>query len=298
MSVCLLVVPGPTATAQQATPSHAFQVIDTVNAELALLHEANESGPANDPNAPALTPRRPRHVLQNALLVHAKVQALRQLCGLSASPRPALPANEVTPKDVKALLTAILQDTRTLRAVFGVEAPAVEKPFVDGKQPLDVYRQITNASLQLDGLGIPAVVPNDVYRRALEVHDALREVVVARRGTAPDIKRTSRGKTPRDVYDVAFTLLERLKLLAERRPAFAIPGGVILPNKRGGAIMPSHVIALMNDALGEIHSMRIVSGFDPPLARAPAQSGKTPSDVFDAVRTSVDLVDMLIDGET
>ena len=173
------------ADAAPITPDDVYRVTGMINGELELLHESNDSIPTVDINAPDLTPRRPRHVLQKAREVLLKVQLLRKINGLPESALPPMPLREVRPADVKKMVDLIEQDIVALRPVFGVTKSPVSVPRPSGKRPTDVYADLDRATARLDVLGIPRIVPNDIYRVALTIIGDLEKVRSARGLTEP-----------------------------------------------------------------------------------------------------------------
>ena len=170
MSILLVLAGYPLeADAARITPDDVYRVTGMINGELELLHESNDSMPTVDMNTPDLTRRRPRHVLQKAREVLLKVQLLRKINGLPESDLPPMPLREVRPADVKKMVDLIKQDIVALRPVFGVTKSPISVPRPSGKRPTDVYPDLARASARLDGLGIPRIVPNDVYRVALTI---------------------------------------------------------------------------------------------------------------------------------
>lgn len=287
----LCVVAATNVTAQTVTPSHVYQVVDNVNAELALMHTANNSNSSGDKKAPALTKRRPRHVIQAARMVLLKVQALRAINGLAKNPVPPFPVREVLPADVKKIVERILADVRDLRAKFDVTGPSPSVALKSGKTPTDVYGNLIRASLQIDGLGIPRVVPNGVYQVAMTIIGDLKKVRTAR-GITAEVKFQAGGKRkrPKHVFDRGVELLAAIKSLSATNPNLAIPGGVVMPNKRSGKIRPGHVMELLNNVLAEISAVKVKVGAKTPTELAPMPSGKSPSNVFDAVSTALAMV--------
>ena len=157
------------ASATEITPNNVYRVVDAIHADLALFHDASSLTPAVTEAQHSLTPRRPRHVLQKAREVMVKVQLLRKINGLPDTEMPLMPARDIRPSDVLRLVERIHEDLAELRPIFGVggSPDTIAKP--SGKTPSDVYHSLYHVSAQLDGLGIPRVVPNDVYRVALTV---------------------------------------------------------------------------------------------------------------------------------
>ena len=282
------------ANAQSITPSHVFQVIENINAELAAMHEANSSQPSVDQNAPTLTPRAPRHVVQKAREVLLKVELLRTLNGLPEHPVPPFPVAEITPGHVKVLVDQALADLLDLRANFNVTKPVSAVPLVMGKTPTDNYADLQKASESLDGLGIPKIVPNDVYRLALVMVDDLEKIRAARGKTdVIEAPTGATGKKPLDTYNQAFAVLEQLKSKIEADPSIKLAGGIVLPNRRTGAIIPAHVADLENNLLAELGSLKFAFGVTSPSLLPPEPQGKNPSDTYDILTKALALATSL-----
>ena len=282
------------ADAEAITPDDVYRVTGKINGELALLHESNDSIPAVDTNAPDLASRRPRHVLQKAREVMLKVQLLRKINGLAENDLPPMPLREVRPADVRVMVELIRQDIVALRPIFGVTKPPISVPRPSGKRPTDVYADLARATAKLDGLGIPRIVPNDVYRVALTIIGDLEKVRSARGLTEPvPMQSGSKDKRPSDVYAKAFELLQALESLTSENPDFEISGGVVLLNRRSGRIKPTHVMDLLDNILAELSAIKVKVEAGSLTEFAPPQAGKTPSHVYDAVSIALVLAETL-----
>lgn len=289
-AVLLLSLPSP-VTAEEITPSHVFQSTDNIISELSSMHEANFSTP--EKSRLKLTPRRPRHVFQKAREVYLKVQRLKEAKGESAVSLKPFPVRAVKPHDVKELVDNSLSDLQKLRGKFGSKKPeAVAMP--KGKTPTDVYMNLSHAGAYIDSLGIPKTVPNDVYQLAQTIIGDLK-TIRAKKGITSEINEppAASGKKPSDVYLESLALLEKLKKLTDN-PDYAIPGGVVLLKKVSGRITPGIVLDALNNSLAEVGAIKQVSGVSDPTVIAPKQSGKTPSDVYMAVKKAQAIVDTLI----
>ncbi len=295
MSVVLFLAGYPREGGAAAiTPDDVYRITGTINGELELLHESNDSMPIVDINASELTPRRPRHVMQKAREVLLKVQLLRRINGLAESELPPMPLREVRPADVKVVVDLIRRDLAALRSIFGVTEVPFSAPKPTGKTPTDVYGDLVRAGEQLDALGIPRIVPNDVYRVALTIIGDLEKVRAARGLIEPiPARRGSKDKQPSDVYEKAFELLRALGTLTSENSGFEIPGGVVLLNRRSGRIEPAHVMDLLNNILAEISAIKVKVGARSLTEFAPPQAGKTPSHVYDPVSTALTLAETL-----
>ncbi len=282
------------ANAQGITPSHVFQVVDNVNGELALMHQANGSKGKKDKKAPALNPRKPRHVIQKAREVLLKVQVLRKTNGLSVNAVPTLPTREIVPADVKNVVTQILTDLRPLRKPFGVKKASPKSELTSGKNPTHVYGNLIKADLLISGLGIPRVVPNDVYQIGMTIVGDLK-LIRKHVGINEELQMASPSKRqkPKHVFARGMEVLAAMKALSDANPKFAVPGGIILPNDRTGKVTPGHVIDLFNNVLADISAIKAKLGINVPTKLAPVASGKTPSNVFDAINTALSAVKSL-----
>ncbi len=288
----LLIVLSATAYAQNVSPSHVYQVVDNVVAELSLLNEANSSVANKDKNAPEILPRKPRHVIQKAKEVLHKIQILRKLNGLIEKDLPNFPVSEVKPADVKLMVNRILDDLTDLRGKFSVTAPASNATLGAEKTPTDVYKHLQTANLLIGGLGIPKPVPNDVYRIALTIIGDLNLVREAQ-GKPHKLYMPATGSKdikPKAVLEKSIELISVLKARSEASgDRLKVPGGVIVPNMRSGKISSGHVQGVLNNALAEIAAMKVASGSTNYTVIAPPQSGKTPSDVYYAVLTALEI---------
>ncbi|MCB2261445.1 MAG: hypothetical protein LGR52_00625 [Candidatus Thiosymbion ectosymbiont of Robbea hypermnestra] len=274
----------------QTTPNHVYQVVENVKAELTEMHKATISEPCK--TNVNLTERRPRHVLQKTREVYGDVQKLRKLKGLDENALPSFSVRAVTPADVRGLADKTLADVKEVREKSGASAPAAV-PLPSGKKPTDVYANLMQVKASIGGLGIPATVPNDVYRVALAIVSDIEKIRAAKGVTvAVADPAPSKGKAPKDVYGVAYKLLGKVKALTEK-DGYGIPGGVVMLNKVSGCITPAEVIDILNNILAEVGAIKVTVGATAATEFAGAQSGKTPSDVYDALVKAEALVDSL-----
>ena len=173
-SVPILVLATNFAHAEKITPSHVYQLVDSVDKKLDLFHDADFS---QSPDVTIkLAPRKPRHVLQKAQEAYIKVQKLRVLNSLSENPVKPIPVRAVVPADVKESVQRISDDLEALHKIYGINN-IPEAPLPQGKKPTDVYKHLVRVSTSLDHLGLPAVVPNDVYRVAETLVLDLQKIV-------------------------------------------------------------------------------------------------------------------------
>lgn len=280
--VCFCAVMSGAAQAQSAKPADVLVVVETVGYQIERLYEATlKKVPATA--ALNLTPRRPRHVYSKAREVFTKTQMLRQLNGLPENSLPPLPAGEITPGDVRALVMLVSRDvTSVLPAYWAQASDAVPKKRVSAT-PTDVYQGLHKLSQQLDGLGLPAVVPNDVHRIARMISAGLADVYRARSGKAfANLSRgNAQGKSPVDAYNEGYAFLVALKAFTETTEGADLPGGIVLPNRPSGRITPTAVMELANTIYADLGSLKVVSGASMDGGLAKPSAGMTPSNVYD-----------------
>ncbi len=278
-------------------PSDVYQVVETVNAELAVLLGASNiaaDGARSDRAAPPLTPRQPRHVVQKAREVLLKVQSLRALNGLPENPVPPFPVEEAMPADSKRMVDAIYHDVAELRGKFNVTEAAPPAPLVPDKTPTDVYGKLQRASDALDLLGVPRTMPNDVCRVAVMIVKDLETIAAARgRPLPPPAAPREPGQNPDASYRKTYEVLERLKARVEAKPALMVPGGIVLPGRRSPPLTPANVLDLENNLLAELGSVKATLGIVTPTLVPPLIHGKTPADTVDLLDRALLLVDAL-----
>ncbi|WP_425052436.1 hypothetical protein [Psychromarinibacter sp. S121] len=282
--VCLFAtVLAPLGTqAQEATPNHVFQRTEEVLLHLDLLNAANfsETAEIEVPDDPT----RPRHVLQTARDVWRKLQLLRYMNGLPTASLDPVPSREVTPSDVKEVMDRILSGVVDLRGAYGVEDEVATPALPEGKTPTDVNANLLRIGAQLDALGVPATVPNDVFQLASTVLMALEDIA---RHTGTEFNTGSlwpeTGRTPANVYQAVHQLIADLKTLSEADPRFAVDG-IVDPGQLSGDITPADVMKILSRAMADVQAIRAAAGVEEPAASAPYLGGKTPSDVYFAVK--------------
>ncbi|WP_089728113.1 hypothetical protein [Candidatus Thiosymbion oneisti] len=274
----------------QTTPDHVYQVVDNVKAELAEMHKANSTKP---PKVKVnLTKRMPRHVLQKTREVYGDVQKLRKLKGLDEKALPSFPVRTVKPADVRGLADKTLADVKEVRKKVGAAAPTAA-PLPSGKEPTDVYAELMQVKASIGGLGVPETTPNDAYQVALTIISDIEKVRAAKGiKVAVADPAAAKGKKPKDVYKEAYKLLGKVKALT-KKDGYGVPGGVVMPNKLDGPITPTEVIDILNNILAEVGAIKVAVGATAATEFPGKQSGKTPSDVYNALRKAEALVDSL-----
>jgi len=279
-------------SAQSAKPADVLVVIHTVRGNLEKLYEASVQDVPSIPTL-TLTPRKPRHVYRKASEVFAKAQTLRQLNGLKRNTLPTQPSSEITPSNVRDLVSEIAADIKALLPLYWTKASSGVPSKKDGVTPTDVYQGLNQLSFLIDGLGIPGVVPNDVHAVSRLVHQDMSAIYETKKGTAFAARALTpvAGKSPGDVYNKAFELLEAIKAQTLANESWSIPGGIIMPNRDSGAINPAKVMELTNNILAELGSIKVMSGVTASSSNDILSAGMTPSNVFDELAAAQVILD-------
>ncbi len=286
----------PVSTAKAATPSEAYRAVIEVIAEVRLLHDANYSSAEDGVASIRPESRRPRHVLQMARTVLAKANMLATINGGGTAPVPPMPTREVTPGDVIEAVNKVSQVIAGLKSIYGVRGGPGSTPAPGKKNPNDVYAALHRLSSMIDGLGIPATVPNDVYQIADTIVFELESMAKRYGISSKPVMTKSAGKNPNDVYAHAFKLASAMRRLVQSRPNLAPAGGLTVPFKDTGKIKPEQVRYALNDLLAEIASMKIATGDLEEVRLAPIPSGTTPSNVYDRLTEALSLVERMADN--
>lgn len=285
-----MVVCASAAAAQGTKSDQVFQVTETIVLELQQLNGENFSSAqaAASYNEDTM----PRHVYFLARDQWRKVQLLRFMNGLETHNLDVVSIRKITPRQVKGLVDQLLLQVRDLRPAYGLPESTVAAAEVSGKMPKDVYGSLLRISAELDALGVPATVPNDVFLVAQTVTQALKPIA-RKQGVDTDMVDylpLEAGRTPADTYNAAHQLLKSLKQLSEAKPEFAVEGGIIVPKAQEGNISPTDVMLLLSRMLADVVAVMEAAKAAFVLEYAPYEGGKTPSDVFRAINQAQMLV--------
>ncbi len=268
--------------AQEATPNHVFQVTDKILQELQQLNAENFSKAA--PVETLQYSTAPRHVLFQIRDQWRKVQLLRFMNGLNSNSLAPATVHQVTPQEVKDNMTQMLMEVQALRSAYGLPASDITAPLPSGKKPADVYAKLMQISAELDALGVPATVPNDVYRVAASISQNLETLAAAKGVTIDDVAHPhSSGRTPNDVYVAALDLIAAMQSLVEQDQSYEIKGGISVPSSKEGAKTPAEVIRVLSRTLADTMAMMHSARVGKTVIIAPYQGGKTPSDVYNSI---------------
>jgi len=294
LAATALLIWSPVSNAQSITPSHVYQVVDQVNAELTLLFAADLATPPKSAGEPEKAKRNPGHVISKAREALMKVQTLRYVNGLILKTVKTSPVRKIVPADVKGIVDQLLVDVRELRPAYKITQKAPDIALKPGKSPTDVYNNLSISLAMIDALNIPKTAPNDVYRAALSIVD---DIIKIRAGSGVKARvrkpAKSKGKKPADAYNQGYAILVSVKKLGATSSKLAALSKIVLPTRKTKKISPAAVLELLNNVSAELLPFKMMVGANKPSKIAKPQSGKTPSDVFDITAYAQALVDDL-----
>lgn len=278
----------------EVTPNHVYQVVDDIQRELDLILNTVGKEAKHDESAPAVAERRPRHVIQEARELLIRIEEIHGHHGLEEVDIPAFPVHEVTPGEVKDFVDLALEEIRELRPEFGVTATAEPAPLPTGKTPTDVYALLHEVSLQVDELGETGVKPYHVYHSAMAVLHELDNIWDHTGRTGDVHLEPSHGMGDQETYDMAYGLLEDIAHLGGQT-GFAVPGGIVVLERRTGDISQADIMELLNAAMAELAAVKVTVGSTEPVEFAmPTHIDRLPTNSHDALRAGRSMISVLL----
>ncbi len=279
----LLAIPGVSQPvfAQQAgngdaTPSHVFQAVQNLIAEINILRE--ELGVYDyPPEAELQDDRAPVHVYVKTLELSDKVSAVQRRFGVPATPMGQVPFKEIVAGDVLANVESILVEVRKIKSQMVIERRIEPAPLVGGKTPSLVYKSLADASFLLDGLRGRPLTPDDVFRNATFVLDELELIAAKLRvpleSGAPAVEGS---KTATDVAQQVLRAIYKVINLETRlgMDASGVPSLTLV------RVTPSEVYDATNMLLAEMARIKLHLDINVPRDQGPEPRGKKPVDVF------------------
>ena len=269
-----------TVSAHAATPSDAYQRAEYLQEIVNKLLESDmfEAGKAE---VPAELSSRPRHVLRQATYVFEKVQFLRFLNGLPLQSAPEIKAREVKPDDVVAILDAAIKSIQELDVIYKTDLVFAPPQVLKGKKPSDVMKQLLKLAKNLETLGTPSILPNDVYRIALGIKSQSEQLLTASGLTANREVDSVDKASPADALNEVLALITDVDEMAKSNAQYSLSHGVVRPPipAEGKPIKPSDVFLATQYVLADMYSLNVKLGMDKPLRLPEAQSGRNPADV-------------------
>ena len=278
-----------TTNLQDATPSHVFQAVQDLIAEIDILRD--ELGVYDyPPDAELQADRAPVHAYVKTLEVLTKVSAIQRRFGVPAASVGQIPFKIVEAGDVLANVALIVDEVRKIKMQMVIERQIEPTPFEGGKTPSLVYKGLADASLLLDGLRGRPLTPDDVFRNATYVMDEMELIAVKLRLPLElDMPVVDGSKRSTDVAQQVLRATYKVVSLQTRLGMDA--SGV--PNITLVRVTPSEVYDATNMLLAEMARIKFHLEINVPRDEGPEPRGKRPGDVFALVLLIVRNLDLM-----
>ena len=266
----------PRDTRDQITPSHVYQATLDLVAEIEILREAMgildypaEAEPQED--------RSPIHVYAKSLEVMEKLSRAQRRLGMLPVKVGQIPVKVVVPKDVFASVETLILELRRMKAQLVIEDEIDPAPFVGGKTPSLVYKNLGDASFLLDGLVGRPISPSDVFTQVMYIHDEM-ELVAAKLKVALELEPpvVEGRKRPKDVAQQVLRATFKIINLQTRLGMDA--SGV--PNLTLVRVTPAEVYEATNVLLAEMVRIKHQLNINLPRDDRRDARNKRPKDVF------------------
>lgn len=283
-----------TTDLQGATPSHVFQAVQDLIAEIGILRD--ELGVYDyPPEAELQEDRAPIHAYVKTLEVLTKVVAIQRRFGVPTPSVGQIPYKIVEPGDVLANVALIVDEVRKIKAQMVIERQIEPTPFVGGKTPSLVYKSLADASLLLDGLRGRPLTPDDVFRNASYVLDEM-ELIAAKLRLPMQLEMPVIEGTKRPT-DVAQQVLRATYKVVNLQTRLGMDASGV-PNITLVRVTPSEVYDATNMLLAEMARIKFHLEINVPRDEAPEPRGKKPGDVFALVLLIVRNLDLMSQAVT
>ena len=274
------------------TPSHVFQATQDLIAEIEILRETrslsdyyNEAEPQEG--------RAPVHVYAKTLEVMRKVARIQRKFGMTPVEVGQIPVKAIVPEDVLGRVQAITEELRKLKSHLVIKDEIQPAPFVGGKTPSFVYKNLGDASFLLDGLVGRPLTPNDAYGNMLRIHDEM-ELIALKFGAVLELDppAVNGRKRPKEIAQQMLRATYKVTDLQNRlgMEASSVPTLTLV------RVTPSEVFEFTNLLLAEMARMKMHLNIELPHASLSEEENKTPADVFAQVLRMIKNLDTLTEA--
>lgn len=269
------------------TPSHVYQATEEFRLQLENLGLIDRQ--IYESAKPDRALRHPRHVIQKVRECHTILSKVLLARDLEPEPVPGLfSSREIRPADVRNGVQHLLKETEKLGGKISQDVP-----FVDGKLPGDVYNNLKRIC---EAVNIQTVA-SDVYQVAVAVRENMENIAHSQGYKISYVPDDLGEKTVKDLYLETWALLDDMRNLA-LIPDYAIPGGVIIPNKQDeNKVNMRDVMSLMNDALSGTDAIKYTLNVNEETVLPGYSEGKTEKDVFGEISNIRFIVNRVIEFE-
>jgi hypothetical protein len=274
LALWLLTLPALAKIAPK-TPNDVFAYATLLREEVSYLRkQAGIEDPF--PTVRVQRNKEPRHVIQKALEILAKINRYRINHKMGAITIPPYPPREITPQDVYDIVKRLNGEVRLLIGDDPFIASLSRKRFT-GKTPSDVYELLWSISLGFDALlGIRGYTPTDVYalsEKVVRISEFLRHSQnlydsVERPAYRPNLH-------PNHALYASIDFLK--KVATGQKRLWIEPADV--PQKPHRVITPTEVYDSLQYDIAELQRIKYRLGIERYFEIEKPSEEKTPSDV-------------------
>ena len=285
---------GEEGSESNVTPSHVFQATLDLIAEIEILREGmavvDYPGEAEPQEG-----RAPVHVYAKASEVLEKVARVQSRLGMEEVDPGFIPVKEIVPADVLGQVHRSTEEIRKIKSQLVIEETPEPAPFVNGKTPSLVYKNLGDASLLLNALVGRPITPNDVFGRLEYVYDDM-ELIAAnlRVSLNRELSAVDGRRSPKDVARLILRASYKIIDLQNRLGMDASN----VPQLTFVRVTPAENFEVTNILLAEMNRIKAHLNIDLPHEPRPVPRGKRPTDVFAQVAQILRNLDILIEAAT
>ena len=221
----------------------------------------------------------PIHVYAMATTLNEKVAILNHLLGFPFVTRPEFPKSDIAARHIHELVKAIQKNVKQLNSETTFQSIPV-----NGKDPVDVYRQIMACNLLVDTLLKNKVTPKYPLMMVQRLKEVLSYAMLqTEQNLPPSPLALYENVQPKDVFIVAENLLKLLMSSAHLKFQVNYPSRPYYVPQERHMIKPIHVftITVVNMIILEDVIRRMELQI-PKVANLPINVGITPAHVYSA----------------
>jgi len=262
------------------TPSDVFAYATLLKKEVAYLRK--KSGIQEPfPSVRVQRNKQPRHVIQKALEILAKINRYRINHHMGAIVIPPYPPREIKPQDVYDIVKRLDGEVRLLIDDPAFTSGLRKRRFVN-KTPSDVYELLWSISLGFDALlGIKGYTPTDVYALSEKVVQISRFLRHSQNlyDTVPKPPKRE-GLYPNHALYASIAFLK--KVAKEQKKLWIEPADI--PKIPRRVITPTEVYDSLQYNIAELQRIKYRLGIERYFEIPLPKEKKTPSDVVQNLR--------------
>ncbi|MBF0194640.1 MAG: hypothetical protein HQL71_08775 [Magnetococcales bacterium] len=233
------------------------------------------------PEVPTQSGKKPRHIMQKALEVLAKINRLRVNKKLGEISIPPYPARHITNDEAFNTVARLVDEMKLLVELKGDgfiddQIPTHKKK--DKSSANDVYQNLWSISLAIDpALGVRGFTPPDVFAQSQHIINLVR-FLRQTQNLPLNIKKPKRtiGKHPNHALKSAYKLLGKISV-AEKN-LWISPAQV--PKIEKKVITPTKVYDALQNVIAELQRIKFRLGVERHFKTPHVEPGKTPDDVI------------------